>query len=75
MDYLITNATAIMQLCFGLGFLVLVGFAVRSLLILTSILKKLDDLSDIFIEYVQKPLRIFMHVHRVVKDFSKMFGK
>ncbi len=75
MDYLIQNATQIMQLCFGFGFLVLIVFFVRPLIILTRILQKADDLSDIFIEYIQRPIKILIHIHKTISEIFGFFRK
>ncbi|MCF7812683.1 hypothetical protein K9M59_03785 [Candidatus Gracilibacteria bacterium] len=75
MDYFIEHAKEIMYLCFGGGFLVLVIFAVRALWIATHLLAKLDDLSELFIEYIQKPLRIILQLHEVFKNVTRWFKK
>ena len=75
MDYVIENASAIMQLCFGFGFLVLVGVAVRCMLISIRILKKVDDLSDLVIEYIQKPLKVFIHIYKTFNEITSFFKK
>ncbi len=75
MDYLVTHATEIMQLCFGFGFLILVAFCIRPLILLTRVLAKIDDLSDLFIEYLEKPLRAAIRIYSVFSEFTKFFGK
>lgn len=75
MDYLITNATEIMQLCFGFGFLILIYFAVRPIIVITRLLKKCDDLTNIFIQYIQKPLQIIIKAHEVVSGVFKFMKK
>lgn len=66
MDYLIEHAQEIMYLCVGAGFLLVCLFAVRALWIGTRLMSKIDDLSDIFIEYIQKPLRFIIQAQQII---------
>lgn len=75
MDYLVIHASAIMQLCFGGGFLLLVLFLIRPIIIFTRILQKVDDISDLFIEYIQKPLRMLVQAHKFVSGLLGFLGK
>jgi len=70
-NYLLAHAQEIMYLCFGVGFFLVCLVAVRFIWIGTKVLRKIDDLSDLFIEYIQKPLRLFMEAQHV---FSKVLG-
>ena len=67
--FLLENAKEIALLCFGFGFLILVFFVVRTLVVATRVLGKIDDLSDIFIQYVQKPLAILLQAKRFLDQF------
>lgn len=69
--FLIENALEIMYLCLGFGFVVLVFFVVRPLMRVHRLLKKVDGLADLSIEYIQKPLQLLMQVHRVVSPFLR----
>jgi len=71
MDYIIENAREIMYLCFGVGFLVFFLCATRMVLIATRLLKKIDDLTDLFIHYIQKPLMFLIEAQ---KFLSKILG-
>ena len=71
--FLIDNAAEIMQLCFGFGFLILVFFIVRPIIILTKLLRKVNDLTDLFIEYIQKPLQMIVKAHGVLSSVFKFF--
>ncbi len=75
MNYLVENATAIMQLCFGFGFIVLVAFSVRPLILITRILSKANALIDIFTEYIEKPLKVLMAIHKSVSGVMNFFKK
>ncbi|MCF7918126.1 hypothetical protein K9L27_03995 [Candidatus Gracilibacteria bacterium] len=70
MDYVFAHALEIMYLCVGVGFFLVCIFAVRTLWIATRLMSKLDDLSDIFIEYIQKPLRFIIQAQQIL---SKVF--
>ncbi len=75
MNFLLENAKEIMYLCWGGGFLLLILFTIRSLIIATRILQKLDDLSDIFIEYIQKPLQFVIQISQLLSKLKKWFKK
>ncbi|MCF7906009.1 hypothetical protein K9L63_02370 [Candidatus Gracilibacteria bacterium] len=70
-EFWITNAREIMFLCFGGGFLLFVLFAIRTMWIATRLLRKLDDLTDLFIEYIQKPLKFIIEAQKIL---SKVLG-
>ncbi len=75
MDYVVQNATEIMQLCFGFGFLLFVVLLIRPIMLMTRLLKKADDLSDLFIEYIQKPLRAGIKIYHAINDVMGFFKK
>ena len=75
MDFILNHAKEIMYLCFGVGFLVLIGFLCQSIYVATRVFRKIDDLSDIFIQYVQKPLRVFLQVKDVFMNVREWFRK
>ncbi len=75
MDYLFEHSREIMQLCFGAGFLIFVIFAVRAMILATRVLKKLDDLSDLFISYIQKPLQLIFEGQKIISHLLEFFSK
>jgi len=67
--FLIEYATELMQLAFGGGFLILVIYTVRPLIRVNRLLTKADrladkveDLTDLFDEYIRKPAQIMSQV-------------
>jgi len=75
MDYLLDNALEIMWLCLGFGFLILVGFVVRTIYIATQLLKKVNDLTDLTIHYVNKPLSMIVQAEKTVMQLLERFTK
>jgi hypothetical protein len=75
MNYLIEHAQEIMYLCVGGGFLLVCLFAVRTLWIGTRLIKKVDDLSDIFVQYIQKPLRFIIQAQQVIGKLTEWMRK
>jgi len=71
MEFWITNARELMYLCFGGGFILLVLFAIRTMWIATRVLRKIDDLTDLFIEYIQKPIQFIIEAQKIL---SKVLG-
>ncbi len=67
--FLIEYATELMQLALGGGFLILVIYTVRPLIRINRLLTKADrladkveDLTDLFDEYIRKPAQIMSQV-------------
>ena len=75
MDYLFEHSREIMQLCFGVGFIIFVIFAVHALLLATRILRKIDDLTDLFISYIQKPLQFIIEAQKIISHLLDFFKK
>lgn len=75
MDYLIENALQILWLCLGFGFLILVFFVVRAIYIATLLLKKVNDLTDLTIHYVNKPLSMIVQAEKTVTQMLERFTK
>ena len=75
MDFLIENAKEIMMLCFGAGFLLLALFVTRTLIVATRLLSKIDDLTDLTIHYINKPLSMMVQVEKTVHHFLKKLNK
>ncbi len=75
MDYLLMNAREIMYLCFGGGFLLLVIFAIQPLIVAARLLRKIDDLTDLFIEYIQKPLRFLFEAQKFLSRVLSWWKK
>jgi hypothetical protein len=75
MDYLFEHSREIMQLCFGAGFFIFVIFAVRALMLATRLLRKIDDLTDLFISYIQKPLQFILEGQKIISHLLEFFKK
>lgn len=73
--FVIEYAKEIMFLCFGVGFLGVSIYLMRTLMQILSISRKINDLTDLFIEYIQKPLSIIMQVYGVFSKAKKWFKK
>jgi uncharacterized protein YoxC len=74
MDYLITNALEIMYLCLGFGFLILSIVLVRLLISINQTINKINYFTDIFGEYVRKPIEVLMQVNDYIKPVLEMFN-
>ena len=75
MDYLFEHSRQIMQLCFGGGFILFVLFAIRAMMLATRVLRKIDDLSDLFIEYIQKPLTLLFEGQKIISHLLEFLKK
>ncbi len=75
MDYIIANAKEIMMLCFGVGFVILILVVSRSLIIATRLMKKIDDLTDLTIHYINKPLSLVVQAEKSINKFLKKLNK
>lgn len=74
--FFLEYANELMQLSFGVGFLVLVIYIVRPLIRINRLLSKIDhladkieDLTDLFDEYIRKPAQIMSQVLKFVSPF------
>ena len=75
MDYIVQNANEIMKLCFGAGFLIFIMFASHAIWTATRLMRKIDDLTDIFIDYIQKPLAIILTLKKIFDKIVQNFMK
>lgn len=75
LDYLIGNALEILWLCLGFGFIILVFFVVRAIYIATQLMKKINDLTDLTIHYVNKPLSMIVQAEKTVTQFLDKFNR
>ena len=75
MLFLLENAKEIMFLCFGFSALALCVYIIRSLVLLNRLFKKIDDLTDIFIEYIQKPLAFLLQAQKTFRKIKGFFEK
>ena len=80
--FFIEYATELMQLAFGGGFLVLVMYVVRPLIRINRLLAKADhladkieDITDLFDEYIRKPAQIMSQVLKFVSPFLFRRGR
>jgi hypothetical protein len=74
--FFIEYSLEVMQLAFGLGFLVLVFFVVRPLIRIHRLLAKVDyladkmgDLAELFDEYIRKPAQVMSQVLKFASPF------
>ncbi len=75
MDYILENAKEIMMLCFGAGFLILAIVITRTVIIATRLMKKIDDLTDLTIHYINKPLSMIVHAEKALNKFLDSMNK
>lgn len=80
--FFIEYATELMQLAFGGGFLVLIIFVVRPLIRIHRLLAKVDnladkieDLTELFDEYIRKPAQIMSQVLTFATPFLFRRGR
>lgn len=76
MDYLIENAAEFLKLAGALalsGLTILFLFLTRTIIIATRVLKKADDLTDLVITYISKPVAMIMKAERTVSTLMKRF--
>ncbi len=74
MDYFIAHALEIMYLCLGFGFLILVFVVSKFLLNLNKTISKINYLTDVFGDYVRKPLEVLAQINDYVKPVIEMFS-
>ena len=72
MEYLFANAMEIMLLLIGVGFSILCVVAARALWIATRVIRKIDAISDLTVEYINKPLNMIVQAE---KTFSRMINR
>lgn len=78
MNYLTEHSVELLRLAGALA-LIGVGFffiyLCRVVYILTRVVRKVNDLTDLFIDYVQKPVSVLLKIERAYSKFNKLFGK
>ncbi len=76
MDYLIENASEILKLAGSLalfGLFILFIFLTRTVIISTRLLRKVDDLTDLIMSYIAKPVALMMQAEKKVNQLLKRF--
>ncbi len=76
MDYLIANAAEFLKLAGALalvGLFIFLIFLTRTVIIATRVLKKADDLTDLIITYISKPVALMMKAEKTVSGLIKRF--
>ena len=73
LEFILEHAREIMQLCFGVGFFIFVLFLTRALIVATRIMRKVNDLVDVFINYIQKPLMMILSIQKFLSKIFKFF--
>jgi len=74
-DYLVQNAKAIMMLCFGGGFLILAIQLARAASAVIKLVKKINNLLEIFVDYIQKPLAVILSAKKIFDQIVDRFTK
>ncbi len=78
MDYLLENASEILKLCISLaliGVFVVCITITRTIYLSNKLLKKVNDLTDLFISYIQKPLSKLIQAEQTVSSIIKWINK
>ena len=78
MSYLLENASELLRLAGALAFIgvfILLIFLTRTIIITTRVLKKADDLTDLIMTYVSKPIAMIIKVERIMTGILKRFKK
>ena len=78
MSYLLENASELLRLAGALAFIgvfILLIFLTRTIIITTRVLKKVDDLTDLIMTYVSKPIAMIIKVERIMTSILKRFKK
>lgn len=75
MDYIFENAKEIMMLCFGGGFVILTLVASRAIWIACKLMRKINAITDLTIEYINKPLNMILQAERSVSKMLDRFNR
>jgi len=75
MDYILQNSKEIMMLCFGGGFVILALVASRCLWIATKTLRKVNAITDLTVEYINKPLSMIVQAEKTVNRFLNKMNR
>ncbi len=73
MDYIFENALEFFWLTLSVCIFIMTLLVSRTILKVNRILTKIDDLTEIFIEYIQKPIAIIFQVQRILSKIFKIF--
>lgn len=73
--FFIEYAKEIMFLCIGVGFLGVSIALIRALVKFTRLVNKVDDIVNLFIEYIQKPLAMLLQAHKMFSKAKSWFSK
>lgn len=74
MDYILENASEIMKLCFGFGFLMMAIFITLILHRTWVLLVRVDAIASFLHENIQKPFRLLSRVYSSVSKISRLLG-
>lgn len=72
MDYILENAKEIMMLCFGGGFIILSLVASRAIWMACKLIRKINAITDLTVEYINKPLNLIVQAE---KSVSKLLNR
>ncbi len=75
LEYIIENASQVMRLCFGFGFLILMIVISHSVLVFTKVAQKIDRVADIILKLVSTPVALSLQLKEIVDHVSNYLGK
>ncbi len=76
MDYLLENASEFLRLAGALalfGVFIFLIFLTRTIIITTRVIKKADDLTDLIITYLAKPIGMVIKAEKTINSLMKRF--
>lgn len=76
MEFLLENASEILRLAGALaltGVFILCLYLARTIYIATQVLKKANDLIDLFITYIQKPISMIIKAEKLISGIMNRF--
>ncbi len=76
MEYLLENASELLRLAGALAFLgvfILLIVLTRTIIITTRVIRKVDDLTDLIMTYISKPVAMIIRAEKVMSNILKRF--
>lgn len=78
MNYLLENSAELLKLAGALAFIgvfVLTIYLARAVYLATQVLTKANDLVDLFLTYIQRPISMIIKAEKVISKVMKKFSK
>lgn len=78
MDYLLENSAELMKLAGALAFVgvfILMIYLTRAVYLATQVLTKANDLVDLFLTYIQRPISMIIKAEKIISKIVSKFGK